>query len=133
MSPIPTTREEWAAYWRENPPSPSKPRRCMTPRCPEVIAYGSRCKRHGGSNWDKYKHEHPERAIAYANPRWKERRTAWLAEHPSCAACGRPATDVDHIVAVGLGGSFDGPVQSLCRPCHLRKTAEDSKAAKRRR
>ena len=41
------------------------------------------------------------------------------------------ATDCDHILALSLGGSFVGPVQSLRRRCHLRKTAEDSKGAKR--
>jgi len=107
------------------------PRQCLTDGCTEALAYGSRCKRHGGSNWDRYKHEHPERAVRYQDPAWKTRRDAQLREYPTCAFCGRPAVDADHVVAQALGGSFDGQLQSLCRRCHLIKTAQDSKAAKR--
>ena len=82
--------------------------------------------------WTRYAARYPERAAAYKSPAWTRRRRAWLAEHPRCVWCGRPATDCDHVVAISLGGSFDGPVQSLCRRCHLRKTAEDSKTAKKR-
>jgi hypothetical protein len=33
---------------------------------------------------------------------------------------------------MSLGGSFDGPLRSLCRSCHLKATAEASKESKRR-
>jgi 5-methylcytosine-specific restriction endonuclease McrA len=99
-----------------------------------AMPHSSRCRAHGGnSGWARYAQQHPERTGAYHGPLWRDRRDAQLRDHPSCAHCGRPAVDADHILAVSLGGSFDGPLQSLCRRCHLIKTAEDSKAAKRRR
>jgi 5-methylcytosine-specific restriction protein A len=111
-------------------------RRCMTDNCPELISYGSRCKQHGGSNWDRYKHEHPERAARYADHGWKLRRDAQLAKEPNCQlrlpGCRGRATDADHVIPMSLGGSFDGPLRSLCRPCHLKMTAEASKESKRR-
>lgn len=83
------------------------------------------------SGWNRYKNAHPERQALYRDPRWRSRRQAQLAEHPRCVVCGRPATDADHVTAIALGGSPDGPLQSMCRRCHLRKTAEDAKAALR--
>lgn len=123
-------REELEEYMRTHAPV-KMPKSCIT--CGRKIPYGSRCKQHGGSNWDRYGAEHPERREAYKDPAWKTRREAWLAEHPWCARCGLRATDVDHVLPVAITGRFDGPVQSLCRRCHLAKTAADSKASKRRR
>jgi 5-methylcytosine-specific restriction enzyme A len=111
-------------------------RQCLTFGCPEVIAYGSRCRKHGGSNWDRYKHEHPERAARYRDHGWKLRRDAQLAKEPLCElrlpGCRGKATDADHLTPMSLGGSFDGPLRSLCRRCHLKVTAEASKESKRR-
>jgi hypothetical protein len=36
--------------------------------------------------------------------------------------CGQSATDVDHVIAVSLGGSFDGQLQSMCAKHHHEKT-----------
>jgi len=63
---------------------------------------------------------------------WYEFRDAWIREHPLCCECeagglSAAAEHVDHVIP------FDGVddplrldpenVQSLCRPCHSRKTA----------
>jgi 5-methylcytosine-specific restriction endonuclease McrA len=90
------------------------------------------CTRHSQSGWSKYTARHPERARLYKDPAWKARRQAQLAADPACAICRRPATDADHVVAIALGGSFDGPLQSLCRKCHLAKTVRDSHEAAKR-
>ena len=61
-----------------------------------------------------------------------ERRARWLSEHPLCAHClkrGRytAAEQVDHVVALANGGEEDeSNLQSLCRPCHIQKTADDT-------
>jgi 5-methylcytosine-specific restriction endonuclease McrA len=108
------------------------PRACITCGRPSAPG-GSRCELHGGGRgWDRYKARYPERAAQYRDPAWKTRRQAQLAADPTCAVCRRPATDADHVVAVSLGGSFDGSLQSLCRRCHLAKTARDSAESKRR-
>jgi len=56
---------------------------------------------------------------------WHKARRLQLAKEPLCRLCkaaGRtvPATDVDHIVPINLGGAELDPdnYRSLCRPCH---------------
>ena len=62
---------------------------------------------------------------------WRKRRAAWLVERPMCEECRRqgvvrPATDVDHVVALSAGGvDEEGNYQSLCHECHSAKTARD--------
>jgi 5-methylcytosine-specific restriction protein A len=55
-------------------------------------------------------------------------RAQHLREHPRCAACGDPARVVDHIRPWrGDRRLFldPGNLQSLCRPCHSKKTASE--------
>ena len=63
---------------------------------------------------------------------WRRRRAQQLLRHPACQwrrsadadRCGRPATDVDHVVPKVHGGSDEpGNLQSLCTAHHRRKTA----------
>lgn len=63
---------------------------------------------------------------------WRKRRARQLLRHPVCEwkrasdarACGRPATDVDHIVPKVHGGSEEAVnLQSLCARHHRVKTA----------
>lgn len=53
----------------------------------------------------------------------REQRTeVFTSKGSSCVVCGRPATDVDHIVP---GGGDDAKnLQPLCASCHLEKTAD---------
>lgn len=52
----------------------------------------------------------------------KTRKTV-LSEEPRCA-CGKPATEVDHIVPVCLGGTDDREnLRGICRGCHLTKSS----------
>lgn len=67
--------------------------------------------------------------------RWCRLRKMFLAQHPLCAdpygahaERGElmPATEVDHIQPRRDGGSDDWDnLQSLCKPCHSRKTATE--------
>lgn len=61
-------------------------------------------------------------------------RARVLSANPLCVACqakgiSTAATQVDHIAALGLGGSDDANDdtnrQGLCDECHAAKTAED--------
>jgi 5-methylcytosine-specific restriction protein A len=82
----------------------------------------------------------PNREPKRGDRRWGELRAAQLQREPFCRECARagnrtPATEVDHVVAIVDGGSFDDPSnhQSLCGLCHWRKTAnENARRAGRR-
>lgn len=54
-----------------------------------------------------------------------------ICEQPGCRAL---ATEVDHIQGVGDGGErYDWTnLQSLCTPCHERKTLAEAQAARRK-
>lgn len=64
---------------------------------------------------------------------WMERRAKWLRAHPLCCHCdaeGRTtlAEEVDHIVPLWKQGlDDDSNFQSLCKPHHEAKTAEEAR------
>lgn len=72
-------------------------------------------------------------AELYRTTRWRRLRLIHLAAHPLCADCGSvglvtAATDVDHIKPHrGDPALFwaRSNWQSLCHPCHSRKTARE--------
>jgi 5-methylcytosine-specific restriction protein A len=56
---------------------------------------------------------------------WRKARGQFLADHPTCASCGAPATVVDHVTPhKGDRALFweRSNWQPLCRACHGRKT-----------
>ena len=61
----------------------------------------------------------------YNTKTWKHLRKVKLISDPLCEACRRkPATDIDHVVALNKGGSPTAMenLRSLCHACHSRKT-----------
>jgi len=63
---------------------------------------------------------------------WQRARRLQLTVEPMCRHCAERGMDtlaehVDHIVPITKGGDWwDGVnLQSLCEPCHSRKTAKD--------
>ena len=58
--------------------------------------------------------------------RWQKYRREYLKNNPICALCGKPATTVDHIVALILGGAMWDPRnhRPLCRPCNSSEGAK---------
>ena len=58
-------------------------------------------------------------------------RAAWFMRHPLCVSCEskgqvRLATELDHIIALGKGGTNDlSNFQGLCQFCHSDKTRRD--------
>jgi 5-methylcytosine-specific restriction endonuclease McrA len=78
------------------------------------------------SGWGRYRQKRPDLAALYRGEEWRVRRAEQLAKHPTCAICGRKAVHADHIIGLAAGGTFDGPLQSLCAPCHRSKTLRES-------
>ncbi len=71
---------------------------------------------------EPYRQQSQERGY---NNRWRKARKQYLLEHPICAMCGQPATDVDHIVPhkgdMELFWDTEN-WQPLCHKCHSKKT-----------
>jgi 5-methylcytosine-specific restriction protein A len=63
--------------------------------------------------------------------RWLRIRARQLRLHPLCAMCFEQgvlteAAEVDHVIPLFRGGTdAEGNLQSLCGPCHERKTLEE--------
>jgi hypothetical protein len=100
-----------------------------TPSTPRVRR---RPTKHNVSNWPAYKTRHPERVAFYASSTWRVMRDRHLKANPECVVCGQKASAADHVHAIALGGSQDGPLQSMCRKHHHEKTVRDSHEAAKR-
>ena len=61
----------------------------------------------------------------YGTNNWRRIAARQLARQPLCQACpdAVPATEVDHIIPIKLGGAMrdSANLQSLCRTCHAEK------------
>jgi len=68
---------------------------------------------------------------------WMRRREQWLHHNPLCVECMRAgraaaAEEVDHVIPLADGGDDDeSNLQSLCKPCHMAKTAREAAARAR--
>lgn len=111
----------------------SSPQECAEVGCHRLVRGVNRCEEHIGP-W-RQRQEIRERARRrvrqrgrtkdpyYDTSAWRKRRAAHLERYPACVVCGRKADTADHIHARGRGGRDDGPLQSMCRSCHGRKSA----------
>lgn len=78
--------------------------------------------------------EGANKSVDYNSKQWRKLRAAKRATDPLCEICkaeGRttPAECVDHIIPTKQGGdpwAWDN-LQSLCRPCHYKKTGSQNK------
>ena len=112
------------------PRSPKRP--CAYHGCKELVTSGY-CEKHKALAFQT-NDRHKDWQRLYDTKRWKTIRIRQLAKEPWCAECLRaniytPATDVDHIDP-HRGDPilfFKGPFQSLCKPCHSRKTMQEIK------
>jgi 5-methylcytosine-specific restriction enzyme A len=106
---------------------------CLKMGCGRAsIRGGSYCPEHRPKAWRR---RNPPPFSPYATPIWKTLRSETKARaNGLCEICGAPGTEVDHRVALALGGRFEDPnnLQLLCRRCHARKTGQDAKEARRR-
>lgn len=103
-------------------------RQCTHPGCREVHRAGGPCPKHKGA-YDRQRGTATERGY---DARWRKLRKAFLANNPLCVYCLKedrtePATQVDHKVAVRIGGAmYDwNNLQALCDTHHSRKTATE--------
>ena len=102
-------------------------RPCLRAGCSELVEHGF-CEAHARQK----KSPPPPRPGIY-DARWAKQREAWRAANPLCEAClsegrTREMDDVDHVIPIRgsltlLRAGWN--LQSLCRPCHAKKTGRD--------
>lgn len=80
------------------------------------------------TEYDKSRGTTAERGYGGA---WQRARKSYLMAHPVCVKCSHPANEVDHIIPHrGNQALFweSSNWQSLCKPCHSAKTAQEGGA-----
>jgi len=110
------------------PSMPPKP--CPVARCRNMTTKKGRCDDHQPITWKSSEGKTAaERGYGY---KWKKvRGQALERDSYLCQSCLKQgivtrATDVDHILNKAQGGTDDlDNLQSLCNPCHKRKTIEE--------
>ena len=105
--------------------SRTTPHLCAEPSCRVILDDGpGRCPEHRGT---------PRSGTPGYGAAWRRARDPYIAEHPDCEICGRPAVDVHHRDGrhpSAPGANAQSNLQSLCRSCHRRET-EHTKQARR--
>jgi len=104
------------------PPGP-----CPEPGCPNLTP----CADHNLVRIRTGEAKRPSARAQGYDRAWERLRIWHLHRYPLCVRCGSPGTTrspnhVDHIVELEDGGARLDPanLQTLCLPCHNRKTAE---------
>ena len=105
---------------------------CNTPGCPELTRE-THCEEHRKTEQNEERARYPRQTYGAEWDRISKRQ---LRKHPVCQCddpdcrcegqCTQPATEADHIVALRHFTTrriAHRQVQSLCKPCHSRKTA----------
>ena len=107
--------------WARSGRLPTRPRTlCLHQGCTEVVRGRPYCPRHTPVRPGD---ERPSSTARGYTRIWQKIRAAYLAAHPYCAMCGRPASQVHHRLSLREGGGNDwGNLQALCAGCHSRIT-----------
>lgn len=112
---------------------PTKPKHaCLKPGCPNLVASGnSYCPEHKASRTNDYEKKRLSPSKRGYDARWYKYSAKYRKDHPLCVnypECHKETDVVDHIVPVNQGGDFwdPGNHQPMCKPCHDRKTAQES-------
>ena len=109
------------------PTKPCTP--CRTPHCRRLASRAGYCEECKSARWREQNQSRPSPSKQGYGRAWRRLREEQLCEEPWCQAegCDEPANEVDHIVRKAEGGTDDaGNLQSLCKPCHSRKTAREA-------
>ena len=119
---------------------PAHPKRpCLGPSCPKLVTPPvNRCDECRKKFNNERARGRPGSRKVYGR-RWQEARVRHLKANPLCVACldqGNivAATEVDHITPHRGDQSLfwdEANWQSLCKPCHSRKTAQEVHARRK--
>ncbi len=106
------------------------PNACHRTGCPNMGLPGRLyCTEHRTPAWKS-----EEKSLRRGGRRWRVARRWYLGKHPMCEwpECQEPAVEVDHVVALALGGRElrEENMQALCHGHHVVKTSADQKKIK---
>lgn len=110
------------------------PSRCTHPGCPEFATHKGRCTEHQSSGWKDRRRPQDDRTtldrLGITEQRWRELKVMVMArDRGKCCECGGDgATEVDHRLAVALGGAKTDPANLApihAEPCHRLKTSRE--------
>lgn len=118
------------------------PSRCTHKGCGRFATNRSRCDEHQPTGWQEYRRINGNQSAAQRrainNTTWEALKQTTMSRHDRrCHWCGQPGADhIDHIQAVGLGGSKTAPdnlapIHSV--PCHREKTAQELTEMRKRK
>lgn len=86
------------------------------------------------------KRDYSERDNPRNSRQWRNLRAWHITQEPWCRVCRKKdvlteAVEVDHIIPLSEGGQLLDPanLQSLCRPCHQKKSAEEDRQRRKRK
>lgn len=101
-------------------------RPCAEHGCDQLVA-GTRCDEHRKVEQNESRARN--RRNVYG-PEWPAIRSKKLRKNPTCERCGAPATVVDHrtplrYFANRRAAHTPSNLQSMCKPCHDRKTVNE--------
>lgn len=99
------------------------PTRCT--QCKRLATHQGRCDQHQVKPWERSS----ANTRALTGRQREHFRQATLRANPTCAWCNQPATEADHILAIGLGGDphdWENNGQGLCDTHHAIKTKRDN-------
>ena len=109
------------------------PTPCRYPGCAQVLSKPGYCTAHQSTvhkDYGRRRRAFDPEVDFYKSTQWRSVRSAFLREHPLCGQCQskgqlRPAVVVDHRTPIKAGGERfeESNLQSLCIPCHNRKSA----------
>ena len=90
---------------------------CNHPGCPEIVRGRAYCEQHTPSE------DRPSPSARGYDHSWRKIRAAYLAAHPYCVKCGKPATEAHH-KDEDTGNNDWGNLEARCKPHHSQETAK---------
>lgn len=107
--------------------APLKP--CKHPGCREYAVQNGYCEKHKSDRYSFFEKKRISPSKLGYDRKWNAARKEFLKANPLCKICGKPATEVDHIIP-HKGNMIlfwdRGNWQSLCHSCHSKKTIREN-------
>lgn len=95
-------------------------RYCLDAGCTNKVRRAPRCPEH-----HRARRRRPSSTSRGYTRAYEKLRPIVLSEERRCHRCGGPATEVDHLVPLRLGGSNDrSNLRAVCRSCNNKRAAE---------